>query len=64
MFELLSNLYCCKAIGLDMICHRLFKEEAAGISCSLLKLLNKSSKDSVLPIDWVSTNVCPVYKRL
>ena len=27
------------------------------------KLFNKSLQDSVLLVDWVSANVCPVYKK-
>ena len=63
VFELLSTLNCCKASGPDMICPCLLKEGAAEISCSLSKLFNKSLQDSVLPVDWVSANVCPVYKK-
>ena len=63
VFELLSSLNCRKASGPDTICPRLLKEGAAEISCSLSKLFNKSLCDSVLPLDWVSANVCPVFKR-
>ena len=63
VFELLSTLKCCKAGGPDMICPRLLKEGAAETLCSLSKLFNKSLQDSVLPADWVSANVCPVYKK-
>ena len=63
VFELLSSLNCRKASGPDTICPRLLKEGAAEISCSLSKLFNKSLRNSVLPLDWVSANVCPVFER-
>jgi len=30
---------------------------------SLTALFNKSLQDAVLPLDWVSVNVCPLYKK-
>ncbi len=33
------------------------------MSSSLADLFNKSLQDSVLPLDWVSANICPVYKK-
>ena len=63
VFELLSTLNCRKASGPDTICPRLLKEGAAEILCPLSKLFNKSLRDSVLTVDWVNANVCPVYKR-
>ena len=60
---MLSTLNCRKAGGPDRICPRLLKEGAAEISSSLSKLYNKSLQDSVLPVDWVSANVCLIYKK-
>lgn len=63
VFDLLSTLDVCKACGPDLICARLLKEGAAELSFSLADLFNKSLRDSVLPLDWVSANICPVYKK-
>ena len=63
VFDLLCTLNCCKTSGPDMICPCLLKEEESEISCSLSNLFTKSVQDSVLPVDWVRANVCPVYKR-
>ena len=63
VFELLTSLKVNKACGPDKICARLLKEEAAELSPSLTVLFNKSLQDAVLPLDWVSANVCPVYKK-
>ena len=52
-----------KACGPDLIYGRLPKEGAAKLSLSLTALFNKSLQDAVLPLDWVSANVCPVYKN-
>jgi len=61
--DLLSTLDVNKACGPDLICARLLKEGAAELSFSLADLFNKSLWDSVLSLDWVSANVCPVYKK-
>ena len=63
VFELLRTLDVTKACGPDLICARLLKEAAAELSSSLADLFNKSLRDSVLPLDWVSANICPVYKK-
>ena len=52
-----------KACGPDKICARLLKEGAAELSPSLTTLFNKLLQDAVLPLDWVSANVCPAYKK-
>jgi len=62
VFGLPCNLKVNKACGPDQVCGRLLKEGAAELSPSLSALVNKSLKDAVLPLDWVSANVCPVYK--
>ena len=63
VFELLSSLKVNKACGPDKICARLLKEGAAELPPSLTTLFNKLLQDAVLPLDWVSANVCPVYKK-
>ena len=63
VYGLLSSLKVNKACGPDLICGRLLKEGAAELSPSLTALFNKSLQDAVLPLDWVSANVCPVYKK-
>ena len=63
VFELLSSLKVNKACGPDKICARLLKEGAAELSPSLTTLFNKLLQDAVLPLDWVSAKVCPVYKK-
>ena len=45
------------------MCARLLKEGAAELAPSLAALFNKSLQDAVLPLDWVSANVCPIYKK-
>ena len=64
VFDLLSTLDVNKACGPDLICARLLKEGAAELSSSLADLFNKSLWDSVLLLDWVSANICPVYKKM
>ena len=45
------------------MCARLLKGGAAELAPSLTALFNKSLQDAVLPLDWVSANVCPIYKK-
>ena len=45
------------------MCACLLKEGAAKLVPSLTTLFNKSLQDAVLPLDWVSANVCPIYKK-
>ena len=63
VFEELSTLNPHKACGPDQICSRLLKEGAEIIASPLAELFNKSLSDGVLPLDWVSTNVTPVFKE-
>ena len=63
VFEELSNLNIHKACGSDQICPCLLKESADVFAPSLADLFNKSLCDGVLPQDWVSANVTPVYKK-
>ena len=61
--DLLNSLNVNKACGPDYVCARLLKEEAAELAPSLTALFNKSLHDAILPLDWVSANVCPIYKK-
>ena len=63
VFEELSSLNPHKAYGLDQICPCLLKEGAKIIASPLAELFNKSLNDGVLPLDWVSANVTPVFKK-
>jgi len=64
VFDLLNSLHVSKACGPDQVCAQLLKEGAAELTSSLTALFNKSLQDAVLPLDWVSANVGPVYKRV
>ena len=61
--DLLNSLNVNKACGPDYVCARLLKEGAAELAPSLTALFNKSLDDAILPLDWVSANVCPIYKK-
>jgi len=61
--ELLSSLKVKKACGPDQVCGRLLREGALELSTSLSALFSKSLQDAVLPLDWVSANVCPGFKK-
>ena len=61
--EELKNLDVHKACGPDQICPRLLKEGAQHLAPSLAKLLNYSISNGVLPLEWVSANVTPVFKK-
>ena len=50
-----------KACGPDKICAHLLKEGAAELSPLLTAIFNKLNV--VLPLDCVSANMCPVYKK-
>ena len=64
VFEELSTLNPHKACGPDQICPpHLLKEGAEIIASPLVELFNKSLSDGVLPLDWVSANVTPVFKK-
>ena len=63
VFSELSALDTSKAYGPDSICPRLLKEGAVELAKPLTALFNKSLTDGVLPLDWVSANITPVFKR-
>ena len=52
-----------KAYGPDQICPRVLKEGADQLAPSLVKLFNHSISNGVLPLEWVSANVTPVFKK-
>ena len=52
-----------KACGPDQMCPRLLKEGAEQLAHSLMKLFNHSISNGVLPQDWASANITPVYKK-
>ena len=52
-----------KACGPDCMCARLLKEGAEQLAPSLVNLFNHSVNNGILPVDWVSPNVTPVYIR-
>ena len=63
----LSALDTNKAYGPDGICPCLLKEGAtelaAPIAAPIAAIFNKSLADGVLPVDWVSANITPVFKK-
>ena len=62
-FNLLHSLSVDKACGPDLIPARLLKEGAENICVSLSHLFQLSFERGVLPLDWTSANVVPVFKR-
>ena len=64
VFEELSTLDPHKACGPDQICPRLLREGAEIIASPLAQLFNKSLSDGLLPQDWVSANITPVFKKV
>ena len=63
VFEVLSHLNVNKVCGPDGICPHLLKEGAQELSTSLSFMFNKSLQDGVLPIDWTSANITPIFKK-
>ena len=63
VFSELSVLDTDKACGPDGICPRLLKEGATELATPLATLYNKSLSDGFLPLDWVSANITPVFKK-
>ena len=59
----LSALDTSKACGPDGICPRMLKKDAAELAILLAALFNKSLANGVLPLDWVSANITPVFKK-
>ena len=63
VFSELSTLDTNKACGPDGICPRLLREGAEQLAKPLASLFNKSLADGLLPFDWVSANITPVFKK-
>ena len=63
IFAKLSALNTGQACGLDGICPRLLKEGAEHLAAPLATLFNKSLAEGVLPQDWISANITPVFKN-
>jgi len=59
----LSALDTNKAYGPDGICPCLLKEGATELPAPIAAIFNKSLADGVLPVDWVSANITPVFKK-
>ena len=49
--------------GPDGICPHLLKEGAAELAAPLAAIFNKSLVNGVLPVDWASVNITPVFKK-
>ena len=63
VFNLLHSLSVDKACGPDLISARLLKEGAESICVSLSHLFQLSFERGILPFNWTSANVVPVFKR-
>jgi len=61
--EELKMLNVHKACGPDQICPRVLMEGADQLAPSLAKLFNHSICSGALPLEWVSANVAPVFKK-
>jgi hypothetical protein len=61
--KLLSNLDPSKAAGPDELKPKILKELADNISPTLLLIFNKSLETGVVPTDWHTAHVSPIYKK-
>ena len=61
--KLLSNLNIHKATGPDLIPTRVLKEAANELAPVLAFIFNLSYQSAVLPTDWLSANIAPVFKK-
>ena len=52
-----------KAVGEDLINHRVLKATKRSISKSVCILFNKSLQTSVYPTSWKSAIIMPLYKK-
>jgi len=59
----LAKLRVDKATGADELIPRYLKEVQVDICIPLLKLYQRSVKESSVPDDWKSANVCPIFKK-
>ena len=62
VYQVLIQFDISKSCVPDLICPHVLKEAASIISLLLASLFNKSIQDGLLPEDWVSTNITPVFK--
>ena len=62
--KLLSNLNSSKAAGQDELKPKILKEQLApNISPTLCLIFNKSLETGVVPTDWRTAHVSPIYKK-
>ena len=52
-----------KACGLDGINPRLLQELVDHVSVPISKILNRSLKDKMLPADWKTAVISPIFKK-
>ena len=52
-----------KSAGLDNISPRLFKDSAEIIASPLIKIMNASMAEGVVPTDWKNARVTPMFKK-
>jgi hypothetical protein len=60
---IIANLDTNKAIGPDLISHKVLKSVRFSISKPLCLLFNKSLNEGVFPSQWKSALVLPLYKK-
>ena len=63
VLKLLQELNVNKATGPDGISPRVMKTLAQQIAPCLTKIFNKSLQTSIIPNDWRTANVTPIYKK-
>jgi hypothetical protein len=61
--KLLSNLDPSKAAGPDELKPKILKELVPNISPILCLIFNKSLETGVVPTDWCTAHVSPIYKK-
>jgi ribonucleases P/MRP protein subunit RPP40 len=59
----LASLRADKASGADNLSPRFLKEVQNEFSYPLLQLCKESLEEGIVPIDWKSANVCPIFKK-
>lgn len=63
VLKLLKGLDANKARGPDEIPAYIMKECAEILTPVLTKIFNQSLREGTLPADWLTANVCPIYKK-
>ena len=61
--KLLKNLQAHKAAGPDNVPARVLKECASSVAPILQNIFQKTLHTGVLPNDWLSANVTPIFKK-